>query len=215
MDGCFLEIEFLSLCVRLPPRHLCQRLRLYGMVFIVDDPIRLNAFFFALNQQTFSKLLNAVAEELKPIVQQKLEQLNRKSTYHVHHQNNLLGFSGEYSLANKQSFKAWGTNKIAAPVREFGSQVPTTTQFLLVKPVDEHIRRFEIDMHGLETFPGVKRISIKPQTYSGIIVLAEGHLMNLGCATGHPSFGGDAASRPVSPMDARKSHDDNDPNDIL
>ncbi|KAL0358495.1 UNVERIFIED_CONTAM: Adenosylhomocysteinase [Sesamum angustifolium] len=54
----------------------------------------------------------------------------------------------------------------------------------------------EIDMHGLETFPGVKRITIKPQTdrwvfpdtNAGIIVLAEGRLMNLGCATGHPSF---------------------------
>ncbi|CAI0437680.1 unnamed protein product [Linum tenue] len=54
----------------------------------------------------------------------------------------------------------------------------------------------EIDMHGLETFPGVKRITIKPQTdrwvfpdtKSGVIVLAEGRLMNLGCATGHPSF---------------------------
>jgi adenosylhomocysteinase len=54
----------------------------------------------------------------------------------------------------------------------------------------------EIDMHGLETFPGVKRITIKPQTdrwvfpdtNSGILVLAEGRLMNLGCATGHPSF---------------------------
>ncbi|KAM3357069.1 hypothetical protein P3S68_023783 [Capsicum galapagoense] len=54
----------------------------------------------------------------------------------------------------------------------------------------------EIDMHGLETFPGVKRITIKPQTdrwvfpdtNSGIIVLAEGHAVNLGCATGHPSF---------------------------
>ncbi|KAL7204756.1 hypothetical protein ACSBR2_017793 [Camellia fascicularis] len=54
----------------------------------------------------------------------------------------------------------------------------------------------EIDMHGLETYPGVKRITIKPQTdrwvfpdtKSGIIVLAEGRLMNLGCATGHPSF---------------------------
>ncbi|XP_049388283.1 adenosylhomocysteinase isoform X13 [Solanum stenotomum] len=54
----------------------------------------------------------------------------------------------------------------------------------------------EIDMHGLKTFPGVKRITIKPQTdrwvfpdtNSGIIVLAEGRLMNLGCATGHPSF---------------------------
>uniref|UniRef100_A0A0C9RQC5 Adenosylhomocysteinase n=1 Tax=Wollemia nobilis TaxID=56998 RepID=A0A0C9RQC5_9CONI len=54
----------------------------------------------------------------------------------------------------------------------------------------------EIDMHGLETYPGVKKITIKPQTdrwvfpetNSGIIVLAEGRLMNLGCATGHPSF---------------------------
>ncbi|KDO43195.1 hypothetical protein CISIN_1g011464mg [Citrus sinensis] len=54
----------------------------------------------------------------------------------------------------------------------------------------------EIDMLGLETYPGVKRITIKPQTdrwvfpetNSGIIVLAEGRLMNLGCATGHPSF---------------------------
>jgi adenosylhomocysteinase len=54
----------------------------------------------------------------------------------------------------------------------------------------------EIDMLGLETYPGVKKITIKPQTdrwvfpetNSGIIVLAEGRLMNLGCATGHPSF---------------------------
>lgn len=99
------------------------------------------------------KLLNAVAEleELKPIVQQKLEELNRKSTYQVnkrnnHHQNNLLKFSGDFSPANKQSFKAWGTNKIAAPVREYGSQVPTTTQFLPVKPVDEHIRRLSLSI---------------------------------------------------------------------
>nr|ABK25129.1 unknown [Picea sitchensis] len=54
----------------------------------------------------------------------------------------------------------------------------------------------EIDIQGLENFPGVKKITIKPQTdrwvfpdtKSGIIVLAEGRLMNLGCATGHPSF---------------------------
>ncbi|KAL9272139.1 Adenosylhomocysteinase-like protein [Drosera capensis] len=54
----------------------------------------------------------------------------------------------------------------------------------------------EIDMLGLETYPGIKRITIKPQTdrfvfpetNSGIIILAEGRLMNLGCATGHPSF---------------------------
>ncbi|XVE54559.1 hypothetical protein DITRI_Ditri03aG0091200 [Diplodiscus trichospermus] len=54
----------------------------------------------------------------------------------------------------------------------------------------------EIDMLGLETYPGIKRTTIKPQTdrwvfpetNRGIIVLAEGRLMNLGCATGHPSF---------------------------
>ncbi|KAH7388201.1 hypothetical protein KP509_16G063500 [Ceratopteris richardii] len=54
----------------------------------------------------------------------------------------------------------------------------------------------EIDMLGLETYPGAKKVTIKPQTdrwifpdtKTGIIVLAEGRLMNLGCSTGHPSF---------------------------
>jgi len=53
----------------------------------------------------------------------------------------------------------------------------------------------EIDMAGLEKVPGVKRINIKPQCDRwlfedghGVIVLAEGRLLNLGCATGHPSF---------------------------
>merc|ERR1712070_222489 len=53
----------------------------------------------------------------------------------------------------------------------------------------------EIDMIGLENFPGIKRTQIKPQcdrwefpNGSGVIVLAEGRLLNLGCATGHPSF---------------------------
>jgi adenosylhomocysteinase len=58
----------------------------------------------------------------------------------------------------------------------------------------------EIDMAGLETFPGVQRKTVKPQvdvwTFPGsderaghsIIVLSEGRLMNLGNATGHPSF---------------------------
>jgi len=52
----------------------------------------------------------------------------------------------------------------------------------------------EIDMDGL--MKEAKRINIKPQvdkfdfadTKKGIIVLAEGRLLNLGCATGHPSF---------------------------
>ncbi|MCO5614124.1 hypothetical protein L7F22_068405 [Adiantum nelumboides] len=49
----------------------------------------------------------------------------------------------------------------------------------------------EIDMLGLETYPGVKKIVIKPQmiarvfpkSKTGNSVLAEGRLMNLGCAT--------------------------------
>ncbi|MFZ4515428.1 MAG: adenosylhomocysteinase [Acidimicrobiia bacterium] len=53
----------------------------------------------------------------------------------------------------------------------------------------------EIDMGGLAAFPGVERITIKPQVDEwrfpdghSVIVLAEGRLLNLGCATGHPSF---------------------------
>lgn len=53
----------------------------------------------------------------------------------------------------------------------------------------------EIDMAGLTEWAGVKRINIKPQCDRflfpdghGVIVLAEGRLLNLGCATGHPSF---------------------------
>merc|ERR1712157_695933 len=51
----------------------------------------------------------------------------------------------------------------------------------------------EIDMEGL--IKATKRINIKPQVdkfvfedQHGVIVLAEGRLLNLGCATGHPSF---------------------------
>ncbi len=53
----------------------------------------------------------------------------------------------------------------------------------------------EIDMVGLEKWPGVERKEIKPQYHEwtfpdghSVLVLAEGRLMNLGCATGHPSF---------------------------
>jgi len=53
----------------------------------------------------------------------------------------------------------------------------------------------EIDMAGLEGFKGIKVENIKPQVDRfefpdghGIIVLASGRLLNLGCATGHPSF---------------------------
>ena len=53
----------------------------------------------------------------------------------------------------------------------------------------------EIDMAGLKKWPGVRKVNIKPQYDEwvfpdghSILVLAEGRLMNLGCATGHPSF---------------------------
>jgi len=58
----------------------------------------------------------------------------------------------------------------------------------------------EIDMAGLAKVDGIQRINIKPQvdewvfpatggrSAHSIIVLAEGRLLNLGCATGHPSF---------------------------
>jgi len=53
----------------------------------------------------------------------------------------------------------------------------------------------EIDVHGLESDPGITEDNIKPQvdrfTFPdghSIIMLARGRLVNLGCATGHPSF---------------------------
>ncbi len=58
----------------------------------------------------------------------------------------------------------------------------------------------EIDMAGLAKIPGIEKIEIKPQVHEwvfpatdgrekhSILVLSEGRLMNLGNATGHPSF---------------------------
>ncbi|GAB3616007.1 adenosylhomocysteinase [Okibacterium endophyticum] len=53
----------------------------------------------------------------------------------------------------------------------------------------------EVDMAGLESLDGAERIEIKPQVHEwrlptgrSILVLSEGRLMNLGNATGHPSF---------------------------
>jgi len=53
----------------------------------------------------------------------------------------------------------------------------------------------EIDMAGLKKVTGIKKLNIKPQydmwTFPdghSVLILAEGRLLNLGCATGHPSF---------------------------
>jgi adenosylhomocysteinase len=84
----------------------------------------------------------------------------------------------------------------------------TATGNYLVVTVD-HMRRMkdkaivgnighfdnEIDMAGLKKLPGIRHENIKPQydqwTFPdghAVLVLAEGRLLNLGCATGHPSF---------------------------
>ena len=62
----------------------------------------------------------------------------------------------------------------------------------------DHMSRMkdnEIDLAGLKKVKGITRINIKPQydEYAfpdghSVMILAEGRLMNLGCATGHPSF---------------------------
>jgi adenosylhomocysteinase len=53
----------------------------------------------------------------------------------------------------------------------------------------------EIDMAGLKKVQGIKTVNIKPQYDEwifpdghSVLILAEGRLLNLGCATGHPSF---------------------------
>ena len=53
----------------------------------------------------------------------------------------------------------------------------------------------EIQVAELNEFPGIKKVEIKPQVDKYIfpdghfiLLLAEGRLVNLGCATGHPSF---------------------------
>ena len=53
----------------------------------------------------------------------------------------------------------------------------------------------EVDFEGLKNYPGITRVNIKPQVDKfnfadghSVIILAEGRLLNLGCATGHPSL---------------------------
>src|SRR5438445_9534151 len=65
------------------------------------------------------------------------------------------------------------------------------------KVIVDNIDNFdnEIDMAGLKKIKGIQRINIKPQYDEwrfpdghSVMILADGRLFNLGCATGHPSF---------------------------
>ncbi|WP_217184485.1 adenosylhomocysteinase [Streptomyces sp. AC495_CC817] len=77
--------------------------------------------------------------------------------------------------------------------------VVTTEHLLALKnlAIVSNVGHFdnEIDMAGLESLPGVEKVEIKPQVHEwrlpngrSVLVLSEGRLMNLGNATGHPSF---------------------------
>jgi adenosylhomocysteinase len=70
-------------------------------------------------------------------------------------------------------------------------------QSLKNKAIVANIGHFdnEIDIAGLASVPGIERVEVKPQVHEwvfpdghSIIVLSEGRLLNLGNATGHPSF---------------------------
>ncbi|MGA1982820.1 MAG: adenosylhomocysteinase [Acidobacteriaceae bacterium] len=74
----------------------------------------------------------------------------------------------------------------------------------------------EIQMEKLNAEPGVTKLNIKPQvdkyTFAGgnsIFVLAEGRLVNLGCATGHPSFvmSNSFANQTLAQLDLWKNKD--------
>jgi adenosylhomocysteinase len=74
----------------------------------------------------------------------------------------------------------------------------------------------EIQMDKLNAEPGVEKLNIKPQVdfYTfpdghGIFVLAEGRLVNLGCATGHPSFvmSNSFANQTLAQLDLWKNKD--------
>merc|ERR1712127_563650 len=85
-----------------------------------------------------------------------------------------MGATGNFNIITLEHMKKMKNNAIVGNIGHFDN---------------------EIDMAGLEGFPGMKVENIKPQVDRfvfpdghGVIVLASGRLLNLGCATGRPSF---------------------------
>jgi len=73
----------------------------------------------------------------------------------------------------------------------------------------------EIQVNRLENYLGIKKVNIKPQVDQyifpdghSIILLAEGRLVNLGCATGHPSFvmSNSFTNQTLAQIDLYKNH---------
>ena len=78
----------------------------------------------------------------------------------------------------------------------------------------------EIQVDKLKNYPGIERINIKPQVDKyvfpdghSILLLAEGRLVNLGCATGHPSFvmSNSFANQTLAQIDLWKNRDSYEP----
>lgn len=103
--------------------------------------------------------------------------------------------------------QGYDVKKLESVVEEVDIFVTTTGNYRII--MAEHMSKMknnaivgnighfdnEIDMAGLESWPGIVRENIKPQVDRwifpdghAVIILAEGRLLNLGCATGHPSF---------------------------
>ncbi|KAA8541251.1 hypothetical protein F0562_025142 [Nyssa sinensis] len=100
------------------------------------------------------KLLNALREleELKPAVQQKTDELNRKHIYQVNewghlHQNGSFDSSLEWPPIKKQSSISYGITKTPRPAtREFVYQGSRIQEFSHAKPVEEQFRRLSLSI---------------------------------------------------------------------
>lgn len=109
--------------------------------------------------------------------------------------------------ALQASMEGYEVQRLESIVSEVDIFVTTTGNFDVItadhmskmkdKAIVGNIGHFdnEIDMAGLKEIPGIVCNNIKPQYDEwifpdghSVLILAEGRLLNLGCATGHPSF---------------------------
>ncbi|XP_044477334.1 AMSH-like ubiquitin thioesterase 1 isoform X2 [Mangifera indica] len=95
------------------------------------------------------KLLSAVAEleELKPVVQQKINELNRKHTYQTNGWVSVAqNASLEWPSVKKQTITNYNVTKpLRLPTREFTYQGSRAQQLPYVRPVDEQFRRMSLN----------------------------------------------------------------------
>ena len=101
-----------------------------------------------------------------------------------------------YQVARLEDVSARSTSSSRAPATRTSSRVEHLLG-MKHQAIVANVGHFdnEIDMAGLEALAGAERVEIKPQVHEwrlptgrSVLVLSEGRLMNLGNATGHPSF---------------------------